>query len=142
MNEPSPQKALFGFGNDRSLSLIAAELRLIREKAQAQFEWIKSHYGLATKQDLMEMEIRLMSAISDFAAKQSAFNTRIDSAITGLQGDVQTLNDTITKLQNSPGTVTPEDQAALDTLQAQGDALSAKLEALDALTPPAIPPTA
>ncbi len=136
-----PQKSLFG-GNDRSLSLIVAEIRLLREKTQIQYEWIKSHYGLATKQDLMEIETRLMSAISDFAAKQTAFNARIDAGITGISGDVQKLNALIAQLQSSPGSITPEDQAALDALQTQGDALSTKVEALDALTPPAVPPTA
>jgi hypothetical protein len=80
-----------------------------------------------------------MSAISDYAAKANAFNDRIDSAVTGLQGDVQALNDTITKLQNSAGTVTPEDQALLDQLQARAETIATKVEALDALTPP-VPP--
>lgn len=82
-----------------------------------------------------------MSAISDFAAKQNAFNDRIDAAVTGLQGDVDALNKTIQDLQNSAGTVTPEDQASLDALQARGEVIAAKLEALDALTPPT-PPSA
>lgn len=80
-----------------------------------------------------------MSAISDFAAKQNAFNDRQDAAITDLQGDVKFLNDTITALQSSPGTITPEDQALLDALQARASATADKLDALDALTPPAPP---
>jgi len=82
-----------------------------------------------------------MSAISDFATKQNAFNDRIDAAVTGVQADVKFLQDTIDKLQNSPGTITPEDQALLDQLDARADAVATKLEALDALTPP-VPPTA
>lgn len=96
----------------------------------------------------------IMSAISDFAAKQKAFNERqakaVDDAVAslaGLVGDVQTLNDKITELQNSQGGVTPEDQALIDDLQTQGEAVAAKGEALaaalaslDAQTPPAVPP--
>lgn len=82
-----------------------------------------------------------MSAISDFATKQNAFNDRLDAAIAGIQGDVDTLNAAILKLQNSAGAITPEDQATLDALQARGAGITAKLEALDALTPPT-PPTA
>lgn len=82
-----------------------------------------------------------MSSISDFAAKQNAFNDRMDTAIADLAGDVKSLNDTIAKLQASPGTSTPEDQASLDALQARGAAITTKLEALDALTPP-VPPAA
>lgn len=96
----------------------------------------------ATKQDLEEMETRLMSSISDFAAHQSAFNTRLDTAITGLQADVEALNAKIEELQNSPGSITPEDQALLDELTSRGEAITAKLEALDALTPPPPPPPA
>lgn len=95
-----------------------------------------------------------MSAISDFAAKQKEFNTRqaqaIDGAVTslgGLTSDVAELNRKIEELQNSPGGVTPEDQALIDDLQAQGEAVAAKaeslaaaLKALDEQTPPAAPP--
>lgn len=80
-----------------------------------------------------------MSAISDFAAKQNAFNDRMDTAVADLTGDVKSLNDTIAKLQSSPGTITDEDQASLDALQKRGEAIATKLEALDALTPPKPP---
>jgi hypothetical protein len=80
-----------------------------------------------------------MSAISDYAAKANAFNDRIDSAVTGLQGDVQALNDLIVKLQGTQGQVTPEDQALLDQLQARAETIATKVEALDALTPPTPP---
>ena len=80
-----------------------------------------------------------MSAISEFAAKQNAFNDRVDAAVTGLTEDVQTLNDKIVELQNTPGTITPEDQALLDAIQARSEGIATKLEALDALTPPKPP---
>lgn len=134
---------------------IACELRGIRETFQLGFAWFKSTAGLATKSDLAQLGHKIMSAISDFAAKQKAFNERLDNAVssvstsvTGLQGDIQSLNDKITALQNSSGTVTPEDQALIDQLEAQGGAIADKLEAassaltaLDELTPPT-PPTA
>lgn len=82
----------------------------------------------------------LMSAISDFAAKQKAFNDRQSAAIDGVVADVKALNDKITELQNSPGQVTPEDQALLDELQTQGEALASRMEALDSQTPPVVPP--
>lgn len=80
-----------------------------------------------------------MTAIADFAAKQRVFNDRMDAAIGGLTEDIAGLNAKILELQNSPGTVTAEDQALLDELQARGETISAKLEALNALTPPAPP---
>lgn len=80
-----------------------------------------------------------MSAISDFATAQNAFNDRMDAAITGLGGEVATLNAEIAKLQASPGTISAADQTSLDALTTRGAAIATKLEALDALTPPAPP---
>lgn len=82
---------------------------------------------------------KIMSKISEFATTQAAHNKRMDDALTGISGDIATLNDKIAELQNSAGTVTPEDQALLDQLQAQGEALATRIEAADALTPPAPP---
>jgi len=81
----------------------------------------------------------VMSAISDFAAKQEEFNDRLSTALDGIAGDITELNDLITKLQNTPGVITPEDQALLDAAQVKGEALAKKAEDLDALTPPAPP---
>jgi hypothetical protein len=104
---------------------------------QAECELIKSWPHLATKDDLKTMENKIMSAISEFAAKQAAFNDRIDAAVAGITGDIKTLNDLITTLQNTPGPISAEDQATLDALEAKGAAIAEKLEALDAVTPPA-----
>lgn len=96
----------------------------------------------------------ILSAISDFATKQNDFNARHGAAIEkivvsvdGLTGDVKTLNDKITELQNNPGPISPQDQALLDEIVvlsganvAKTEAVSVALEALDAQTPPT-PPT-
>lgn len=111
-------------------------------------------HEVVTKCDLDRMEIRIMSVISDFAAKQKAFNERqgkaIDAAVesvNGLVADVKTLNDKITELQNSTGGVTPEDQALINELETQGESVATRLEgvaealkALDTQTPPVVPP--
>jgi len=134
-----PDERMFGKLSEAISQLVLA-LRGLREQKQIEFEWYKSHHGLATKNDLDKMEGRIMSKIGDFAEAQNAFNDRVDTAITGLQGDIKALNDKITELQNSAGQITPEDQALLDSLQARGQTIADKLEALDALTPP-VPPT-
>lgn len=102
-------------------------------------EFWSSHKPV-TQSDLNKLERKIMSAISDFAAKQNAFNDRMDAAVAGLQGDVKTLNDQIAALQATQGQITPEDQALLDQIEQRGDAIATKLEALDALTPPTPPP--
>lgn len=97
----------------------------------------KSYCGrCVTTQDLEELERRIMSAISTFAEQQAARLGRIEAAITGVAGDIATLNDLITQLQNSAGSITPEDQALLDALQTRGEEIATRLEALDAQTPP------
>lgn len=95
-----------------------------------------------------------MSAVSDFVQKQKAFNDRQSAAIdtvatatAGLAGDIEALNKKIEELQNSPGDITPEDQALLDELTTLGEGLAAKAEAaaaaakaLDDANPPTPPP--
>lgn len=84
----------------------------------------------------------IMSKISEFADKQNAHNDAIDSAVSGLTGDIKSLNDKIAELQASAGTVTPEDQALLDAIEARGQSIADKLAALDAQTENApVPPT-
>jgi hypothetical protein len=141
--------------HDGDEQLAQAVLRLAHEFAVFNNEWHKSHSGFVTKQDLKQLEEKIMSAISEFATKQKAFNDRqaaaIDSAVTaltGLTGDIVELNRKITELQNSSGGVTVEDQKTIDELQVQGEAVATKAEALaaalqtlDSQTPPVVPPT-
>lgn len=140
----------------KAIRLLVEELRISRDQRAIELKWFQDHIKFATKHDLEQMERNIMSVISQFAEKQKAFNDRQATAIDGLvsstQGltdDVKSLNDKITALQNSPGSITPEDQALLDNLQAQGEstasraeAVSAALKALDEQTPPAVPPVA
>lgn len=100
------------------------------------------HQTNAILNRIRRIEDHIMSAISDFAAKQTAFNDRIDTAVTGLTGDVHALKDEILKLQNSPGSITAEDQALLDAIQARSNSIATKLEALDAETATAPTPPA
>lgn len=79
-------------------------------------------------------------AIAAYVGKQNEYNTRTGAAIDGIVGDIGGLNALITTLQNSAGQITDEDQATLDQLQAAGEALASKAEALDAMNPPPAPP--
>lgn len=69
----------------------------------------------------------IMSQISDFAA---TVNGNFASIKTGIQA----LDDKITAFQNSPGTLSPSDQAALDDIVATSATLAA---AANAAVPPA-----
>lgn len=81
-----------------------------------------------------------MSAVSIFVDQMNAFFTRQDAAVADLQGDIDNLNEQIKALQDSQGTISPEDQALLDGIQAKASSISDKLDAMDALTPPKAPP--
>jgi len=89
---------------------------------------------------ILHLEKSIMTKITDFAVAQKAHNDAISTSLDGLAGDIGTLNAKITELQNSPGQITAEDQALLDELQAQGQALETRIAEADALTPPPVPP--
>lgn len=86
-----------------------------------------------------KLERTIMSAISDFATAMNAFNDQDDAAVASIQTEVAALQAEIVTLQNSPGTITPADQASLDALQARAKTINDKLAALAATTPPAVP---
>ena len=64
------------------------------------------HVHVHGGENLNNLGEAIMTAISDFAAKQNAFNDQMDTAITGLTADIKFLGDTILQLQTSPGTLT------------------------------------
>lgn len=118
-------------GNNDS-SLTARGVRAI----EGIYHELQRHSGHAA----LSLQIgNLMSTIAEFAARQTAFNTRMDAGINGLAGDIAALAALIAQLQSAQGTLTPEQQAVLDGLSAQSETLAARIEALDGITPPAPP---
>lgn len=75
-----------------------------------------------------------MEAINVFAGRVTAAFDKLGTAIDGVGDDVAFLKDQIAILQNSPGTLTPEDQATLDGIQARADTLADKVDAIDKAT--------
>lgn len=102
---------------------------------------------------LNKMEGRIMTKISEFAEKVNAHHEattaalgEVSTAVQGVSDDVAGLKALIEELQNTPGEITPEDQALLDSIEAKAGETSAKvtevataLKALDELTPPTPP---
>lgn len=119
---------------DRIERLIHQVIDVVKNSGLA-IEHLHTHIiNLSTRME------HLMSKISDFAAAMDAFTARQDVAVAGLQADVAALKAKIDELQNSAGQLTPEDQALLDAVKAHASTISDKLDALDAETPPAVPP--
>jgi len=80
-----------------------------------------------------------IEALRDYAAKQEVFNGRLETSLDGVKGDVDEMKRLILELQTSSGPISEADQATLTALEAKGEALATRLEAVDDLTPP-VPP--
>ena len=105
-------------------------------------EWHKSHSSTATKHDLFEMEKRIMSQITDWAAQEQADLTAISTTLDGIVAGIAALDALITQFQSSPGTLSASDQAALDGIKAASAALVTKAGAISVAPPAAPTPTA
>ena len=81
-----------------------------------------------------------MSVITDWAAQEQADLSAISNTLDTVVAGIAALDTLITNLQNSPGTLSAADQAALDSIQAASKALVAKSSAIS-VTPPTTPPT-
>ena len=70
----------------------------------------------------------------------------IKTSVEGITGDLTWIKSELDRLNNSPGTISAEDQATLDgiiakmaSLNAGGADVRSRLQALDSMTPP-VPP--
>lgn len=80
-----------------------------------------------------------MSKVTDWAAQEQADLTAISSTLDTVVTGIAALDKLITDFQNSPGTLSAADQAALDAIKAASGALVTKASAIS-VTPP-VPPT-
>ena len=88
----------------------------------------------------IQKEQEFMSQISDRAAALKADEDAISANLDSIVAGIAALDALITNFQNSPGTLSPSDQSALDGIQAASTALVAKSAAVS--TVPPAPPSA
>lgn len=81
---------------------------------------------------------KIMTAISDFAAQQREFNSRIATGIGNIKVDLVDLLAKVAELQGRD-TLSPEDKELLTAIAGEGQALTERVEALDAENPPSVP---
>jgi hypothetical protein len=86
------------------------------------------------------MPLTYKEAIQAYGVAAEQYQARIAAGIKGVADDVAAQNALIKQLQDNPGPISTEDQAILDKAEAAGVELASKLEALDAETPPVVPP--
>lgn len=79
-----------------------------------------------------------MSQITDWAAAEQADLTTISTTLDGVVTGIEALDAKITELQTS-GTLSPADQAALDSIKAASAALLTKAEAISTAAPTSPP---
>lgn len=78
--------------------------------------------------------------ITDFAAAEGAKLDQLAQTLTTIKVGIQALDDQITQFQNSPGTLSADDQAMLDAIQAKSADLVTTAGAIDTTPPFAKPP--
>jgi len=92
------------------------------------------------------MSVTNSAAIQAFAAAETSVLNSLVTAINNIATGVAALDALITTLQNSPGDITPADQATLDAIQAQTTQIQAQLTAINTTPPgtpvPVVPPPA
>ena len=100
----------------------------------------KSLENLATKEDLRQMKEQIMTQVQTWAANEQVDLTNIAATLNNVAVGAAALKVLITNLQNSPGTLSAADQAALDGIQAASDALVIQANNIST-TPPGTPVT-
>lgn len=75
------------------------------------------------------------STIQAWADQENKVIASTAAALTNVSAGVAALDTMITDFQNSPGTLSPSDQAALDGIQAASNALLAQTTAINTTAP-------
>jgi hypothetical protein len=86
-----------------------------------------------------EKENLIMSKITDWAAAEQADLTTISNTLNGIVTGIAALDALITAFNNSPGTLSPSDQAALDGIKAASAALVTQSAAISTAPPSTSP---
>ena len=81
-----------------------------------------------------------MSQVTDFAAVVNTAFVKVNTDMDSIKTSIADLNAQIVAFQNSPGTLSAADQAALDGIQAASQLLVAKADAMVVVSP--VPPPA
>lgn len=77
----------------------------------------------------------IVGKIEDFKATVQPALTKIDAGLTNLSGDIANLQKQISDLQAAAGSLTPEQQAALDAISTSVTDLATKTQALADVVP-------
>lgn len=122
-----------------ALCAIAHELRELRKQKHIEFDWFRSHLELATKNDLKEMEKRIMASQAELTADLKAVlaqQQKTSAEIATLQSSVDAQTVKIAELEAlvaQGGTITQELIDAVAAVKAQA-------QVIDDQIPDVVPP--
>ena len=116
------------------LDLLAVHTKTLA-RIEANQAVILKQWAAATTQEKTDM-----SVITDWAAKENANLTAISGQLNTITSGVAALDAAIVAFQNSPGTLSAPDQAALDAIVAQSAALVTAAGAINTAVPGTTPP--
>lgn len=122
--------------DEGTIALIGVLKDVLRDHFASDKETLAAVLAAIDRLETKQIErFKIMAeAISSFAARVNTSFDKIGASVDGLVGDVDTLKKKIEELQNSSGSITPEDQALLDAIEARANTVGDKLAALDAAT--------
>lgn len=78
-------------------------------------------------------------AIQAAVGRVNTYLDSIDKGIDNVVGDVTRIKDLVTKLQTTPGPISPDDQRTLDELEKRVVSLDARVKILDEMDQPEVP---
>ena len=100
-------------------------------------EYAWSRITPASKHDLHSLQDKLMSVISDMAAKEQDDFANLNTALVKIQTGILAQNALIAQLQASVGGVTAGDQALIDQLETGSSALVTQANSISTTLPQA-----
>ena len=127
--------------DDAHAEQLSTSITRLSDVLRHSLEHFERHDQLATKHDLKELGENIMSKITDAAKAEQTSLDAVNASLDSIVAGIAALDTLITNFQNSPGTLSAEDQAALDAINAASAALETKAAAVST-TPPTPPPAA
>lgn len=113
----------------KAVLLLASQVNGLVEQRKIEFDWLKSHAGLATKQDLKEMEKRIVMTQKELSDALDRMTVQTGKVAKEQNDRFDALTATIKELTDAinAGEVKPEVATALTNAQAALDSLDAAI---------------
>jgi len=106
--------------------------------SRTQEAWLHAQVD-AINQTLAAIKAAIKSQGTQIMAGIATFSAQVEANFALIKAGILALDDKITALQNSPGTLSASDQAALDAIVADSAVLATAASAMPSVTPAGTP---